>query len=201
MARRGGSPRVAAAFAAVPRRGFLTPDQVRFADLDRPLPIGYGQTISQPTTVRVMLELLDVQPGARVLDVGCGSGWTTALLASLVGPEGTVLGVEIVPQLVAFGRDNLAGLPADSHRGTARIRPAVPGVLGLPDEAPFDAILVSAEAASLPDSLVAQLRVGGVLVAPVAGRMTRVQRGATGVDVVQLGAYSFVPLLNGAPEG
>lgn len=201
MARRGGSPRVAAAFAAVPRRGFLTPDQVRFADLDRPLPIGHGQTISQPTTVRNMLALLDVQPGARVLDVGCGSGWTTALLAHLVGPTGTVLGVEIVPELVAFGRDNLARLPADSHRGAARILPAVPGVLGLPDEAPFDAILVSAEAGSLPDQLVAQLRVGGVLVLPVAGRMTKVRREATGVDVVRLGAYSFVPLVDGAPGG
>jgi protein-L-isoaspartate(D-aspartate) O-methyltransferase len=201
MARRGGSPRVAAAFAAVPRRGFLTPDQVRFAALDRPLPIGHGQTISQPTTVRAMLELLDVRPGARVLDVGCGSGWTTALLACLVGPEGIVLGVEIVPQLVAFGRDNLARLPDDSHRGTARIVPAAPGVLGLPDEAPFDAILVSAEAASLPAPLVAQLRIGGVLVLPVAGRMTKVRREAAGVDVVRLGAYSFVPLVSGANDG
>ena len=201
MARRDGSPRVAAAFAAVSRRDFLTPDQVRFAHLDRPLPIGHGQTISQPTTVRTMLELLDVQPGARVLDVGCGSGWTTALLAHLTGPTGTVLGVEIVPELVDFGRDNLARLPADGHRGTARILPAVPGVLGLPDEAPFDAILVSAEADSLPDPLVAQLRVGGVLVLPVAGRMTKVRREATGVDAVRLGAYSFVRLVSGAPEG
>jgi protein-L-isoaspartate(D-aspartate) O-methyltransferase len=198
MSPRGsGGSRSDAAFAAVPRRAFLTADQVRFAALDRPLPIGHGQTISQPTTVRHMLDLLDVQPGARVLDVGCGSGWTTALLAYLAGPTGTVLGVEIVPELVELGRANLAGLPADARRGAARIVPAEPGVLGLPEEAPFDAILVSAEAESLPASLVEQLRVDGVMVVPVAGRMTRVRRAVTGVDVVRLGPYSFVPLLDG----
>ncbi len=81
------------AFAAAPRAQFLPESEKRFAGLDRPLPIGHGQTNSQPTTVRHLLQHLDVRPGQRVLDVGCGSGWTTALLAHLVGPQGSVTGV------------------------------------------------------------------------------------------------------------
>src|SRR5690349_6171736 len=151
-------PRILDAFSAVPREGFLPHGEVRFAGLDRPLDIGHGQTNSQPTTVRHLLELLEVEPGDRVLDVGCGSGWTTALLAHLVGPQGRVVGVEVVPDLVEFGRANLtaAGMP------WARIEAADPDVLGLPAQAPYDRILVSAEATELPQSLVRQLREGGL---------------------------------------
>jgi protein-L-isoaspartate(D-aspartate) O-methyltransferase len=187
-------PRILDAFSAVPREGFLPHGEVRFAGLDRPLDIGHGQTNSQPTTVRHLLELLEVEPGDRVLDVGCGSGWTTALLAHLVGPQGRVVGVEIVPALVEFGRANLgaAGMP------WARIEAADPDVLGLPAEAPYDRILVSAEATELPESLVGQLREGGLLVLPVRGRLWAVRRPAgwpqVPADVVRHGHYAFVPL-------
>jgi protein-L-isoaspartate(D-aspartate) O-methyltransferase len=139
-----------------------------------------------------MLRLLDVRAGQRVLDVGSGSAWTTALLAHLVGATGEVIGVEVVPELVSFGRGNLAavGVPA-------RVEPAGEGTLGLPDEAPFDRILVSAEAGTLPLSLVEQLVVGGVLVVPVAGVMHEVRRTAGRPDVVRHGGYSFVPLVGG----
>lgn len=191
--------RVAEAFAAVPRKDFLPRGEVRFAGLDRPLPIGYGQTNSQPTTVRRLLELLGVAPGHRVLDVGCGSGWTTALLGHLVGPEGRVVGVEIVPELVRFGRDNLARHPM----GWVRVVAATEGVLGLPGEAPFDRILCSAEATSVPAELVSQLAVGGVLVLPVRGRLMEVRRvSETGEpSVVRHGHYSFVPLVEPPPQG
>lgn len=169
-----------------PRARFLTPDQQANADLDRALPLMRGQTCSQPTTVRNLLRLLDVRPGQRVLDVGSGSGWTTALLASLVGDEGQVLGLELEPDLVAFGSRNLAA----TEQLQASIRQAEPGVLGAPDEAPWDRILVSAMAGELPASLVAQLAPDGVLVIPVGGELLRV----TDASVEGHGPYLFVPL-------
>jgi protein-L-isoaspartate(D-aspartate) O-methyltransferase len=188
----GGSA-LDAAFAAAPRAWFLPPAERRFAELDRPLPIGHGQTNSQPTTVRHLLEHLDVRPGQRVLDVGCGSGWTTALLAHLVAPGGAVVGVEIVPELVELGRANLGGADV----ANARIEAADPGVLGHPAGAPYDRILVSAEAREVPASLVEQLGEDGVLVVPVAGRLAVVRRSGPHAepDVHWVGHYAFVPLL------
>lgn len=180
------------AFRAVARADFLRPADRRQAGVDAPIAIGDGQTNSQPRTVHAMLELLDVRRGHHVLDVGSGSGWTTALLAHLVGPDGSVIGVEIDPPLVEFGVDNLGGYDFR----WASIRPAAPGVLGAPDEAPFDRILVSADAAELPTPLIDQLGVGGILVVPVRSRMTRVVKtSADAVETTTHGLYSFVPLL------
>src|SRR3954454_15913480 len=137
---------VADAFAAVPRTWFLPAAARRRASYDGPIEIGHGQTNSQPRTVADMLRLLAVRPGDRVLDVGSGSGWTTGLLAHLTGPEGTVRGLELEPELVAFGRANLS-------RGDwpwAHIDAATPGELGDPAGAPYDRILVSAQARDLP---------------------------------------------------
>lgn len=183
--------RLRAAFARVHRADFLPPRQVGFAGEDAALPIGHGQTNSQPSTVRAMLDLLDVEPGHRVLDVGCGSGWTTALLGDLVGPDGEVVGVEIVPELVTWGRENLAGYAMP----WARIEQAREDVLGVPEDAPYDRVLVSAEATRLPRALVDQLVVGGLLVVPVRGRMTVVLRTADEPEVRHAGWYSFVPLV------
>lgn len=188
MAHTGAVDTVSAAFAAHPREGFLPRAVRRRASYDGPLPIGSGQTNSQPRTVADMLRLLDVRPGQRVLDVGSGSGWTTALLAHLVGPTGWVLGLELEPELVDFGRHNLAA----TRQSWARIEPAVPGVLGDPDRAPYDRILVSAEPRSLPDSLVAQLGPDGRMVIPVDGVMLVVTN--PGAVVTEHGHYRFVPL-------
>lgn len=179
------------AFAIAAREGFLPEDQRRHAGLDHPLPIGGGQTNSQPSTVRRMLELLDVRDGQRVLDVGSGSGWTTALLGALVGPQGRVVGVELDPDLARWGAANLERL----GMGWTSIEPAEDGVLGRPDLAPFQRILVSAGARTLPDPLVDQLGAGGVMVIPVGGRMLVVRRREDGgTDVERHGSYSFVPL-------
>ena len=104
----GGVDAVAAAFEAVPRKGFLPSHARSRASFDGPITIGHGQTSSQPRTVAAMLRLLEVRPGDRVLDVGSGSGWTTALLAHLTGPKGVVIGVELVPELAVIGLRVLA---------------------------------------------------------------------------------------------
>lgn len=191
MAHRATADRVEAAFRATPRSSFLRRLERLRAGLDAPLPIGHGQTNSQPTTVRAMLELLDVHEGDRVLDVGSGSGWTTALLARLCGPAGEVLGIERLPDLVAFGTSNVAraGMP------WARVEPARPGRLGAPDEAPFDRILVSADPAELPSELVEQLGDGGRMVIPVRGEMVVVDRTPRGITTQRAGSYRFVPLV------
>jgi protein-L-isoaspartate(D-aspartate) O-methyltransferase len=181
--------RVSDAFAATPRAGFLPRPARARAAYDGPIQIGRGQTNSQPRTVDAMLRLLDVRPGDRVLDVGAGSGWSTALLAFLTGPTGRVVGVELEPTLVEFGRANLAR----TDRPWARIEPAVAGVLGWPDEAPYDRVLVSAEAEQLPGELVEQLTDAGRMVAPVAGTMLLVE-GRDGSRVSEHGGYRFVPL-------
>ncbi len=182
---------VRAALEAVPRAGYL-PRRARFrAGFDGPLTIGHGQTNSQPRTVEAMLRLLQVGAGQRVLDVGSGSGWTTALLAELTGPAGTVVGVELVPELAAWGAANLARTGC----GWASIQPATAGVLGVPAGAPYDRILVSADATVLPPELVDQLGDGGRLVVPVRGTMTLVIRSGTEVGTSEHGSYRFVPLL------
>ncbi len=181
---------VAAALAAQPRAHFLPAGARYRAEHDGPIQIGWGQTCSQPRTVVEMLTLLAVRPGQRVLDVGSGSAWTTALLAELVGPTGVVVGVEIQHELVDFGRANLAaaGVP------WASVRLARPGVLGAPDEAPYDRILVSAEARAIPRQLVDQLAPQGRMVIPVDGWMTLVVTEGGSERVTRHGPYRFVPL-------
>jgi protein-L-isoaspartate(D-aspartate) O-methyltransferase len=182
--------RVNEAFAATPRAQFLPRLARARASYDGPIGIGRGQTNSQPRTVRDMLRLLEVRPGDRVLDVGSGSGWTTALLAHLTGPGGEVVGVELEPELVVFGRRNLQ----HSKRPWARIEQAQPGRLGWPEGAPFDRILVSAEARHLPQELVDQLGDEGRMVVPVAGTMWLVRKTEHGTEVSEHGGYRFVPL-------
>lgn len=182
--------RVREVMTSTSRAAFLPPPVQHLAETDRPVMIGWKSTNSQPSTVARMLELLDVQPGDRVLDVGSGSAWTTAMLAGLAGAEGSVIGVEIVTELVQYGRERLAAEGVD-----AEIRRADLGVLGLPDEGPFDRILVSAAARTLPDPLVEQLAEGGRLVVPVDGVMTVIDiDGGQPRRRQDAGGYSFVPL-------
>lgn len=195
---------VTEAFEAVPRAHFLPAAERRHSASNVPLAIGHGQTNSQPSTVADMLELLEVRRGDRVLDLGSGSGWTTALLAVLVGEEGQVNGVERHRGLVESSQTVIGGFEQESARrievglAAVDIHEARSGVLGLPDAAPFDRILVSAGAEEMPVQLVAQLEIGGIMVIPVQGEMLKVTR--TGVDVDDIaitghGRYRFVPLI------
>lgn len=186
-----GGDSVDRAFGRVPRALFLPGPARGRADEDSPVPIGHDQTNSQPSTVAAMLRLLDVRAGQHVLDLGSGSGWTTALLGEIVGPNGHVLGVERVPELVTASRGALAQLDLP----WARVRHAEPSVLGAPGAAPFDRVLVSAEAQEVPGELVDQLTDEGVMVVPVAGEMVRVVAGPDGERTTRHGRYRFVPLL------
>lgn len=127
----------------------------------------------------------------RVLDVGAGSGWTTALLARLVGPAGSVTGVELEPALARWGAENLRR----QHTPWAALHLAQRGVLGWPGEAPYDRILVSAGAKEIPQELVEQLGPEAVMVLVVAGTLLRLQRsGDSTPTVTRHGSYLFVPL-------
>lgn len=180
------------AMRQTPRAGYLPHALRASADRDTPLALGGGATCSQPSTVVTMLALLDAQPGDRVLDVGSGSGWTTAILARLVGPAGRVWGVELLADLV---RDSTLRLRRDALAWAA-IRQGTVGTLGLPDGAPYDRILVSAAASQLPSALVAQLDEGAVMVLPVRDRLVRAERTGDSVRAAEApGRYRFVPLL------
>lgn len=184
------TPAIIDAFSTIDRIGFVRRRSRAMAYGDHPLSIGHGQTISQPYTVAFMLEQLQPRPGDHVLDVGSGSGWTTALLAHIVGPRGSVLGIEIVADLVEYGTRNLARCQFPH----AAIVPAGDTV-GRPGER-FDKILVSAAAAKLPDELVDQLNIGGRMVIPVGGSIMRlVKISAKRTEKREHVGFVFVPLI------
>lgn len=179
------------AFLRVDRTDFVSPGDRKNAYVDQPLPIGFGQTISQPTVVAFMFELLQPQQGDNVLDVGSGSGWTTALLASIVGSTGKVWGVESITELVEFGRSNLAKYPFS----WATISKAST-VLGSPDHAPFDRIVVSAAGRLIPEELIDQLRVDGIMVMPVGSAVCQIRKTSSKkFDVEKFEGFRFVPLI------
>jgi len=177
---------------AVPRREFLPRSQRPFANQDRPLPIGRGQTSSQPATVAAMLRLLRVPIGARVLDVGAGSGWSTALLTYLTGPQGWVLGVERDSRLVEWGAANVER----TGMHWAQVVQATPGMLGQPRANGWDRILVSASAPALPRALVEQVGYGGRMVIPIRTSLLLIERLPDGrTRATDHGGYRFVPLI------
>jgi len=153
------------AFEKINRADFV-PEMLREeAEINAPLPIGYGQTISQPATVAFMLELLMPKKGDKIMDVGSGSGWQTALLSQITGKYGKVFGIEKIAQLAEFGENNLKKYNYIS-RGIAKIL-CQDGVTGLPEQAPFDKIVVAAAARKIPEALLVQLKKGGRLIIPV----------------------------------
>ena len=174
----------------IDRADFVRPIDLPNAYKDMALSIGHGQTISQPFTVAFMLEKLHPVEGDNVLDIGSGSGWTTALLAQIVGDDGQVTGLEIVPELVEFGRKNLQKY----NFRNASIKQAENGVLGIPGEK-FDRILVSAAATTLPEELTQQLKPGGTLVVPVRNSIFKITKSPNGgISLEEFPGFVFVPL-------
>lgn len=183
--------RLERAMQTIKRVDFVPPSERDQAVFDIPIEIGYGQTNSQPTTVRRMLGWLDAQPGDPVLDVGSGSGWTTALLAKIVGRKGFVHAVEYVPQLITMGRDNCAKY----HLQNVAFYQAGEQY-GLPAHAPYDRILVSASAFSVPPDLIAQLKHGGRMVIPVGDTIYVIDKQPDGtLTYREHPGYLFVPLM------
>jgi protein-L-isoaspartate(D-aspartate) O-methyltransferase len=192
LVRRGTltTPTIVAAFRAVDRKHFVQSGINSLAYEDHPLDIGYKATISQPTTVAFMLEKIAPKAGEKILDIGSGSGWTTTLLACVVGATGIVRGVEIVPELVEFGSNNLKKYPfSNAEIVQARKK------LGLESKAPFEKILVSASIAQLPEEIITQLTVGGTLVIPIGEAIWQVCKiSATQHSIDKYPGFVFVPL-------
>ncbi len=193
---RKGIPRGAIldAFRYIPRDCFVPESEKDNSWEDRPLPIGRGQTISQPYTVAYMLELAAITAGDRVLEIGTGSGYAAALLVYIVGSQDLVTTVEVIPDLYAYAEERLAAA------GMTKIHRLLGNARELTyKDAPFDAIIVSAQSGDIPRSFTDILSPGGRLVIPVESGgysiMTRVLRTQTGLETTRHDAFQFVPLV------
>lgn len=191
------SPAIEAAFRSVDRRDFVLPEYRMFANIDTPLPIGEGQTISQPTTVAFMLELLEPKVGETIMDVGHGSGWQTAMLAAIVGERGRVHAIELLPALCALGVQNLAKYPDLVPRVIWHCQNATSG---LPEASAlvggFDGIIAAAEVREVPLAWRSQLKLGGRLVYPKAGTIYReLKSGEESFTEEQHPGFVFVPFI------
>ncbi|MCK5110324.1 MAG: protein-L-isoaspartate O-methyltransferase [Arcobacteraceae bacterium] len=184
------SSNIIEAFNKIDRINFVADPTVFDVYEDYPLQIGYQQTISQPSTVAMMMEMLEPQKGQKILDIGSGSGWTTALLGFIVGNSGCVTGIERVNQLVEFGNHNLEKFRFKN----AKIIQAG-DELGIPDEK-FDRILVSAAADEFPDDLIKQLKINGKLVIPVRDSIFEITKNEDGeIKGIEHYGFRFVPLI------
>ena len=192
-------PRVVAAMAKVPRAHFVPTGQQASAYDNRPLPIGHGQTISQPLIVAMMTHLLQIEPDARVLEIGTGSGYQAAILAELAGEVVTIeivepLAIEAERRLQALGYRNITFRRGD-------------GAIGCPEQAPFDRIIVTAASQTIPPALIEQLRPGGRLVMPVGASnlsqdLVLLEKSAEGeVHQHRLFPVAFVPLTGASRRG
>jgi protein-L-isoaspartate(D-aspartate) O-methyltransferase len=185
------SPHVLAAMRQIPRHFFIPPPYDRSAYEDNPLPIGDGQTISQPYIVALMTEILNPGPSDRILELGTGSGYQTAILAALAKH---VVTIERIPRVADLARSNLARI------GTTNIELVVgDGTLGYPAGAPYNAILITAATPQIPPPLFEQLAEGGRLVAPVGNQdlqdLVRITRIGNRIKESHYGGVRFVPLI------
>lgn len=179
------------AINAVPRHLFMDSGFLEFAYEDKPFPIGSGQTISQPFTVAFQTQLLDVKPGAKILEIGTGSGYQACVLAEL-GAE--VYSIERQRKLFERTKKFLSKFPYNMHLFCGD------GYLGLPEHAPFDGIVITAAAPEIPQTLIDQVKVGGVMVIPLGDisvqtmyRMVKKKDGSLKKE--KFGGFRFVPML------
>lgn len=186
------TPEIIKAFRTVERADFMPKDMKNMAELNEALPIGRGQTISQPLVVAFMLEQLQPKPGDKILDVGSGSGWTSALLGEIVCPKGKVIAIETVQELKEFGEKNAAKYKLGQVRFVLG-----DGSKGFVGEAPFDKILCSAAAQNeIPEAWKEQLKIGGRIVAPIRSSIwLLIKRNDKEFEEIEYPGFSFVPLI------
>lgn len=195
---KGIGPAALEALGSVPRETFVSPDQRGRAYEDRPVAIGLGQTCSQPWIVAVVVQALDLRPGASVLEVGAGSGYLAAVLRA--AGAGRVVAVELLPVLASQARRNL------NTAGVSGVKLVVgDGRRGAPDWGPFDAVVISASTRTVPHALLNQVVLQGKLIAPLIGpqdeRLWCLRREDQGWTRQDLGECRFVPLLGDSDEG
>jgi protein-L-isoaspartate(D-aspartate) O-methyltransferase len=182
------SEAVISAFRDVAREDFVPENTKRYAYVNEPLPIGDGQTISQPLTIAFMTEHLDAKPVQKILEIGAGSGYQAALLSLIVGPKGKIITTEINEKLAEFARNNLKdykNVVVINHDGSK----------GYEEEAPYDRIIVTASAPHVPKPLIEQLKDEGKLIIPVGNQMFLVERYGKEITKTFLGYFAFVPLV------
>jgi protein-L-isoaspartate(D-aspartate) O-methyltransferase len=184
--------RIFAAMRKIPRHFFVPEGLSEEAYADSPLPIGDGQTISQPYTVAFMIDQLELRNGHKVLEIGAGSGWNAALMQHMIGKEGRVISVERFPDLAELAKENLKKVYSGAHVVLAD------GSLGYPPHAPYDRIVVTAASPKIPEPLVQQLNEGGIIIAPVGKmfqQMIKVRKEGGILQTENLGSFRFVPLI------
>jgi protein-L-isoaspartate(D-aspartate) O-methyltransferase len=190
------TPAVIEAFNDVDRALFVPAEFKDQAYENQPLPIGFGQTISQPLTVSFMLELLQPQPGNKVLDIGAGSGWQSALLAYIVGEAGKIVAVERIPELKTFAESNLKSFPELAGRINLVLGD---GSQGYEPESPYDKIIAAAAGDAIPEAWEKQLKTGGTIVAPVGQSIVVVHKlTPEKFETREYFGFSFVPLVKGS---
>jgi protein-L-isoaspartate(D-aspartate) O-methyltransferase len=181
------------AFLKIDRKYFVKEEYIDQAYFDTPLPTLMGQTISQPYVVAFMLELLEPQKGQKILDIGFGSGWTTSLLAEIVGENGKVYGIEVVPEVFEFGKKNIEKYNF-LQKGIVEVF-LMDGSKGFPEKAPFDRILVSAASKKIPEEMILQLKDGGILVIPDFEGIWKVKKINGKIEKEYHYGFIFVPLV------
>ena len=182
------------AFKEVDREDFIPENLRNAAYQDMPLPLLRGKTISQPTTVMIMTHALELQPNEKVFEIGTGSGYQSAIIAKIVGPKGKVITTEVVPELVQFARQNLK----KAKIGNVFVHED-DGSSGMPNEAPFDKIIITAACKEFPKSLLEQLKPNGIIVGPVGNEyeqeMVRGIKDKNGLlELEFLGPFLFTPM-------
>lgn len=190
------TPHIIKAFKRIKRADFMTNDMKEMANLNQPLSIGFGQTISQPLVVGFMFELLQPQKGEKILDVGAGSGWTTALLSEIVGKTGKVVAIEAILDLKEFGEANVDKYGFVKN-GIAQFIYA-DGRAGYKDLSPYDKILSSAAAQrKIPSAWREQLKVTGRIAAPIDDSIWLfVKKSDKKFESTEYPGFSFVPLVD-----